>query len=272
MAACFSLAAAGAWTGCAEPARQRGPSPAGPRRTLAPAPPVQLPAPAPALPSAEAPPEPPPPDPGRANTDPSDDAVVGPPEPILDCSARLEQAGVRSRPGSIPVRQQAGGHVCGAEQVVVYEKGPSDAKWNAAPALTCPMALGLARFEAILQEEAERHLGARVARIVQGGTYSCRKMARFRLASEHSYANAIDIRGFVLDDGRHVTVKQHFGALGAEPNSAASRFLRSVAHRAFDEEVFSVVLTPYWDALHADHFHLDQARYRVDGSRAQESG
>jgi len=134
------------------------------------------------------------------------------------------------------------------------------------------MALGLARFEAILQEEAERHLGARVARIVQGGTYSCRKMARFALVSEHSYANAIDIRGFVLDDGRHVTVKQHFGALDAEPNSAASRFLRSVAHRAFDDEVFSVVLTPYWDALHADHFHLDQARYRVDGSRPQSNG
>jgi hypothetical protein len=31
--------------------------------------------------------------------------------------------------------------------------------------------------------------------------------------------------------------------------------------------VFSVVLTPYWDALHRDHFHLDLARYRVDGTR-----
>jgi hypothetical protein len=27
------------------------------------------------------------------------------------------------------------------------------------------------------------------------------------------------------------------------------------------------VITPFFDALHRDHFHLDQARYRIDGSR-----
>jgi hypothetical protein len=45
------------------------------------------------------------------------------------------------------------------------------------------------------------------------------------------------------------------------------RFLRSVATRLYDEGVFSVVITPFFDALHRDHFHLDQARYRNDGSR-----
>jgi hypothetical protein len=45
-------------------------------------------------------------------------------------------------------------------------------------------------------------------------------------------------------------------------------FLRSLARRLYDEDVFSVVLTPFFDALHRDHFHLDLARYRLDGTRA----
>jgi len=236
-------------------------------------PPAPATSPAPSPQPAPAPPvEPPAPDPGRANLDPSDDAVVAPPEPIADCDERLKAAGVRATSGSIPPRPQAGGYTCGAEQIVIYQAGPSGASWNAKPAVTCALALGLARFETLLQEEAERTLGSRVKRIVQGGTYSCRKMARFRLVSEHSYANAIDIRGFQLEDGRYVSVKSHFGSLSAEPSRNEARFLRDVAHRTFDEEVFSVVLTPFWDALHADHFHFDQARYRVDGTRGHDEG
>ena len=40
-----------------------------------------------------------------------------------------------------------------------------------------------------------------------------------------------------------------------------------MANRLYDEGAFSVVITPFFDSLHRDHFHLDQARYRVDGSR-----
>jgi hypothetical protein len=212
-------------------------------------------------------PPPPPPDPGAANLDPHDDQVVGPPEPIPDCEQRLRHAGVTFRAGSIPVRPQPAGYSCGAPQVVIYEKGPTGVRWNAAPVVTCQLALGLARFEAIVVASAESQLGKRVVRINQGGTYSCRKMARFKLVSEHSYANAIDIRSFELDDKTSVSVKRHFGKLDAEPTTAESKFLRLVAHTTFDNDVFSVVLTPFWDELHADHFHLDDAHFRVDGTR-----
>ena len=213
-----------------------------------------------------APAPPPPPPPGSANLDPKDDGEKGPPEALAECDALLAKSGVRFRPGSIPVRTQASGHTCGAPQVVIYEDGPGEAAYNFAPAVTCQMALALARFETVLQEEAESVLGTKVARIHQGGTYACRKMARFSMVSEHASANAIDIRGFSLADGRRITVKRHFGKLDAEPATAEARFLRRVARRLYDENVFSVVLTPYWDKLHADHFHLDQARYRVDAA------
>lgn len=128
------------------------------------------------------------------------------------------------------------------------------------------MALALADFERIVADEAHV-LGHRVVRIEQGGTYSCRKMARFRLVSEHSYANAIDVRSFTLENGRRISVADQFGALDREPSTTEGRFLRSLARRLYDDAVFSVVLTRYFDELHRDHFHLDLARYRVDGTR-----
>jgi hypothetical protein len=85
--------------------------------------------------------------------------------------------------------------------------------------------------------------------------------------SEHSFANAIDVRSFRLEDGRSVSVERHFGRPGTEPTTPEGRFLRDLAHRLYDEGVFSVVLTEFFDRLHRDHFHLDLARYRIDGTR-----
>ena len=80
-------------------------------------------------------------------------------------------------------------------------------------------------------------------------------------------ANAIDIRRFRLADGRKVGVLEDFGIGQESPSDPKALFLRSVANRLFDEGVFSTVLTPFFDSLHHNHFHLDLARYRVDGSR-----
>ena len=95
------------------------------------------------------------------------------------------------------------------------------------------------------------------------GTYSCRKMARFPgWVSEHSYANAIDIQSFVLESWRTVKVQSY---LKREPGPD-TLFLRGLARALFDQGAFSVVLTPAYDRLHHDHFHLDLARYRMDGT------
>jgi hypothetical protein len=204
-----------------------------------------------------------------AEEDPSDDHVVGPPEPIAECEQRLRDLGVAFRQAPIPLRQKRRGtYMCGNEQAVAYRHGPERIRYGAAPLVSCRLALAMAHFEHVLQEEATRAFGRRVRRIEQGGTYNCRRMTRFQnLVSEHSYANAIDVRAFILDDGRRVSVLRHFGALDREPLSTEGKFLRRLARRLYDERAFSVVLTPYWDALHRDHFHFDMARYRVDGTR-----
>jgi hypothetical protein len=203
-----------------------------------------------------------------ADLNPRNDDVVAPPEPIEGCEDKLRALGVTFTHADLPVKEgNAKRPTCGAPQAVVYERGPAKIRYNSAPVLSCGMALGLARFEQVLNEEAKRHLGQEVARIEQGGTYNCRKMARFKLVSEHSYANAIDIRSVTLKNGRNLSVLKTFGKTDAEPKRPEARFWRAVTHRMYDEGTFSVVITPFFDGLHKDHLHLDQARYRVDGSR-----
>lgn len=207
-------------------------------------------------------------DPWRANEDPADDFVVAPPDVIPDCETRLADAGVTWRPGSIRVHPSANGkQSCGAPQIVIYDRGPSGARWNAGPVVTCGLAIALARFENVLQEEAQRTLGQRVIRINQGGTYSCRKMANYDWVSEHSYANAIDFFTFTLADNRVVSVERHFGKTDQPPATPEATFLRALARRLFTDGVFSNVLTPYFDALHRNHIHVDMARYRNDGTQ-----
>jgi hypothetical protein len=232
---------------------------------------------APALPeSRPPPPDPPAPAPVRragayANLDPDDDYVLGPPEPYADCETELAQAGVKTRAASIPVHVAPRAKFqCGAPQVVTYLRGPGHIAYNAPPVVTCTMALALASFERILQKEATSIFGSPVARIDQLGTYSCRVISAYPTwVSEHSYANAIDIGSFTLANGKTVEVLRDFDVGEAPPAKPAAAFLRVVSRRANDEDVFSHVLTPFFDAHHRNHFHLDLSRYRADGTRPQ---
>jgi hypothetical protein len=223
----------------------------------------------PLAPTASAsPPAPPPRRPGAyANVDPSDDEVPGPPDALSDCEAQLASAGVTFRRSSLPVHKE---HklVCGAPQVVIYQRGPGKIVYDPTPLLTCPMALALASFERIVQQQAADVFASAVVRVDQLGTYSCREIAAFPgWVSEHAYANAIDLARFTLKSGQTIDVRRDFDLGEGAPARKAGVFLRTVSQRAYDEDVFSHVLTPFFNASHRDHFHVDLARYRGDGTR-----
>jgi hypothetical protein len=205
--------------------------------------------------------------------DPDDDLVVGPPDVLPDCEQQLARAGVRWRAATLPVHEERQSKiVCGAPQVVIYSRGPGDIAYAPQPLLTCPMALALASFERILQEEAARDFHSSVVRIDQLGTYSCRQIVAYPgWVSEHSYANAIDLARFVLKSGVTIDVQRDFDMGDDAPRRPAGAFLRGISRRAFDEDVFSHVLTPFFNAAHRNHFHLDLARYRGDGTRPETS-
>jgi hypothetical protein len=125
-----------------------------------------------------------------------------------------------------------------------------------------------ASVRGVVQEEAARVFHTSVARVEQLGTYNCRGIVRFKgVISEHSFANAIDVAKFTLRNGKVVSVLGDFDLHEGPAARPAGDFLRAISERAQDEDVFSNVLTPFWDAAHKNHFHLDLGRYRVNGVR-----
>jgi hypothetical protein len=71
--------------------------------------------------------------------------------------------------------------------------------------------------------------------------------------SEHAFGNALDIAGFTLADGRHVSVKDGWRGLPEEQG-----FLHDVQAAACQQ--FSTVLAPGSNAYHYDHMHVDLMR------------
>jgi hypothetical protein len=131
------------------------------------------------------------------------------------------------------------------------------------PPITCPLAAGLEVWRMRSVEPAAREiLGSELVRIEHMGAYSCRRMygASDRPWSEHSTGNAIDIAAFVLEDGQRISL---IGDWNGDDDKA--RFLRRIRDEACD--VFANVLSPDYNAAHADHFHFDQARRRFGACR-----
>jgi len=203
----------------------------------------------------------------HADLDPDNDHQPGPPPVMPQCEQALATAGVRFFRAKTGVRREDGVVTCGAPQAVRYRWGPKYIRYDKNPLVTCQMALALVDFERIVQEEARRHLRSRVRRIEHLGTYNCRKMVRFERRSEHSFANGIDVRRFRLANGETVDVRRDFHPNVRVTKNSKTRFLRAVSRRLYEENVFSSVITPFFDELHRNHIHLDLARYRVDGTR-----
>lgn len=133
------------------------------------------------------------------------------------------------------------------------------------PDLACPAAAALVLWEReIVRPAAERHLGTRVTRVDHFGSYSCRRLYGRSTGdwSEHARANAIDVAGFRLADGRRLTVVNGW----TRGTPAEQAFLREVRDGACD--LFATVLSPDYNAAHRDHLHLDQAARGEMGWRA----
>jgi len=118
----------------------------------------------------------------------------------------------------------------------------------------CGIALRLAMWERhSLQPAARAVFGADVTRINQIGSYNCRRMRTMAGASDrmstHATADAVDITGFGFSDGRTLNLINDWDSSGQ-----AGEFLRAARDGACDW--FGLTLSPDFNRLHADHFHL----------------
>lgn len=121
------------------------------------------------------------------------------------------------------------------------------------PPVTCPTAVALEMWRReTLAPAAQRIFEQEIARIEHLGAYSCRRLYGRGEGpwSQHATGNAIDIAGFVLADGRRISVLRDWSKSGRE-----AAFLRSARDGACD--AFATVLSPDYNAAHRDHLHLD---------------
>ncbi|MFC7052319.1 extensin family protein [Hansschlegelia quercus] len=168
------------------------------------------------------------------------------------CLATLRRSGIA--PLTVSQRPLVNG--CG------YTDGVAPAAFALAldkpPVMRCALAATYAAWERhVVQPAAKRRLGSEVREISHFGAYSCRDIrGRPGRRSQHATANAIDISGFTLANGRQLTLSRDWKDDGAE-----GRFLREIRDGACG--LFVGVLSPDWNAAHADHFHLDMGRFGV---------
>jgi hypothetical protein len=173
------------------------------------------------------------------------------------CRALLAASGNESRPA--PSRRPSEG--CGYDDgtLLSLDIAPSPGGL----VTSCPVAAALSVWARQDEAEAQRLLGTGVRRFVHAGSYSCRRLYNRADGpfSEHATADAVDILGFELTDGRRLSVLRDWNG---RPQDAA--FLRAARDAAC--RVFSTVLSPEYNAAHRDHLHLDTANRGPGGWRA----
>ncbi len=166
-----------------------------------------------------------------------------------DCERRL-----RDLAGFAPLPALLGPGACGARDVVRLESVTMPDRSRVAiqpPAtLRCAMAETVAHWVRDDIGPAVREFGSGLAAVVAYNSYECRGRNRIAGAkiSEHGKANAIDVRGVRLADGRAL----------AWPDPALPKVFRERMKTTACTR-FDTVLGPGSDGYHEQHIHVDLA-------------
>jgi hypothetical protein len=178
-----------------------------------------------------------------------------PPEPTLPSACFIAlTSGLAVAEALPPI---AGANGCGAQDVVrldaVLLKDQRRVPLKPAPVLRCGMATALANW---LREDVDAQvaaLGAQLAGVDNYNSYDCRPRNNIPGAetSEHGRANAVDVRGFALTNGKR------FSLTDPEVKKSVRDTLKASACARF-----MTVLGPGSDGYHEEHIHLDLAERR----------
>lgn len=174
---------------------------------------------------------------------------AAPSEATLACFTELNRAGINFTP--LPDQDFSGG--CRTRGTLrLTDIGTPTTNLGV---ITCPLARGFAAWVRYAVKPAARQVyGQDIARVETFGTYSCRNIygAQSGRLSQHALANAVDVSAFVLADGRRITVLDGWNGEGRD-----QRFLRLIHDSACRR--FGTVLSPDYNAAHANHFHFDMS-------------
>jgi hypothetical protein len=109
-----------------------------------------------------------------------------------------------------------------------------------------------------LAPAAYQILGSELASVQGMGSYACRNVVGTRRGGDrrsgHAIANAVDVGGVTLKDGRRVTILNDW----TSPDPQVQRFLSTIHASACKR--FGTVLSPAYNAAHRNHLHLEDDR------------
>ena len=166
------------------------------------------------------------------------------------CLSRLGQAGAEY--AALPDRYvDQGCTTLGTVQLAALSADRSTLGVTNLGPVTCEVSQVFARWARYGVDRAARQiLGSGVHSIETFGSYSCRNVAGTNRRSGHATGAAIDVSGFVLEDGRRVMVKD--GWYGSEREREFLRVVRQSACKRF-----ATVLSPDYNSAHHDHLHVE---------------
>lgn len=163
-----------------------------------------------------------------------------------------------------PVADYGDGDGCRLRDAVRIAAAGSQSglRFNSSFLASCPLAVAVAMFERhALQPLAQQHFGMRVTQLHHFGSYACRNVRGGSRRSQHATANALDIAGVILADGRRISLRQDWRGKEAAEQDAEAAFLRDLRDGAC--RFFHTVLGPDYNAAHADHLHLDMGGFNI---------
>ena len=173
--------------------------------------------------------------------------------PPAQCASLLQEA---NRRGWVSSRAVAdGGGPCPLTNVVRVS-GFGTVRLSSSFLASCPLALSSTLF---IQQRAKpltaSLMGSELRQIDHLGSFACRNIYHRENArrSEHATADALDISGFRLADGRRISVLRGWQA------DASGPWLRALLSASCG--YYGNGLGPDYNAAHKNHFHLGMRGY-----------
>lgn len=169
------------------------------------------------------------------------------------CATLLEEANRRGWLSSRPVAD-SGGPCPLSGAVRVSDFGP--VRLSSSFLASCPLALSSALF---IHQQARpltlRLMNSELRQVDHLGSFACRNIYHRENArrSEHATADALDISGFRLADGRAMTITRGWHAPASGP------WLRALLSASCG--YYGNGLGPEYNAAHGNHFHLGMRGY-----------
>jgi hypothetical protein len=175
------------------------------------------------------------------------------------CEQSLKALNLIWRP-DMPIGQPGG---CGTPVPIAVSE-IAGVRINPPATINCEFAVALHSWvRGSLQPAARKSLGTKVLEIKNASSYACRRRNNGRRGklSEHAFANALDMSGFVFAQKARVSVVGDWSGLFQTIGlSGRGNFLRRIRKESC--QYFNTVLGPGSDAHHEDHLHVDLMRLR----------